>query len=68
MCRDHTFDSGIIYGGTGKLLGMQVFGAFIVLAWVFLTVTPIFLALKQFDLLRIPTEVQVSVHVRPLSL
>lgn len=68
VCRDEWeeggYQGGIIHGGRGKLLGVQLLGAITVLAWVTLTIGPTFLLLRYFDLFRVPTEVQISVHVR----
>jgi Ammonium Transporter Family len=67
LCRRGVkFDCGIIYGGNGKQLGVQLLGIASLLAWVFVTITPLFLILRWADLLRVPAEVQLSVHVRTL--
>ena len=58
------YDSGVFYGGNGKLLGVQCLGVLCLLTWVSITIAPIFLLLKRFKLLRVPAEVQISVHVR----
>lgn len=60
------FEGGIIHGGRGKLLGVQVLGGVVIIAWVALTIGPTFYLLKYFNLFRVPTEVQISVHVRSL--
>jgi hypothetical protein len=58
------FEAGIIHGGRGKQLGVQVLGIVVILAWVCLTIGPTFLVLKYFKVLRLSTELQLSVHVR----
>jgi ammonia channel protein AmtB len=58
------YDSGIIYGGNGKQLAMQLLGGCIVVLWTTLTIAPLFFLLRHFGMLRMPTEIQVSAHVR----
>lgn len=52
------------YGGSGKLLGMQFLGVTVLMAWCAAIMMPLFLLLRQLKVLRIPTDAQISVHVR----
>jgi ammonia channel protein AmtB len=61
------FEGGIIHGGTGKQLGVQLLGITVILAWVCATIGPTFGLLKYFNMLRLSTELQISVHVRSVS-
>lgn len=56
-----------MYGGSGKLLGVQVFGALIIVCWSALVNLPLFFLLRHFKVLRIPLDAQLSVHVRSSS-
>jgi hypothetical protein len=71
LCRDmwdaEGFEGGIIHGGTGKQLGVQLLGITVILAWVCATIGPTFGLLKYFNMLRLSTELQISVHVRSVS-
>ena len=61
------YDEGVVYGGSGKLLGIQVFGSLIIVCWSALINLPLFFLLRHFKVLRIPLDAQLSVHVRPCS-
>lgn len=63
-CRDVDYDVGVAYGGNGKLLGMQFLGVVVLLTWCASIILPLFLLLRHFKVLRIPTDAQISVHVR----
>lgn len=66
ICRGVTYDEGVIYGGSGKLLGIQIFGALVIVVWSAIVNLPLFFLLRHFKVLRIPLDAQLSVHVRPL--
>jgi len=49
---------GVFYGGSGRLLGIQVVGVLIEIAWVCTTTTVLFLALKMAGILRTSADVE----------
>jgi ammonia channel protein AmtB len=63
-CRGVVYDQGVVYGGNGKLLGIQIFGVLVLVAWSAIINLPLFFGLRYFNVLRIPLDAQLSVHVR----
>lgn len=53
-------DGGLFYGGGFKFLGTQIFGVLCVIAWVAITMTIIFLAIKHTVGLRVSTEEEIE--------
>ena len=53
-------DGGLFYGGGFKFLGTQIFGVLCVIAWVAITITIIFLAIKHTVGLRVSTEEEIE--------
>ena len=51
-------DAGLFYGGSGRLLGVQIVGVLIEFAWVSVMATLLFMALKLMGILRTPADVE----------
>lgn len=49
-------DWGVLYGGNGKQLGIQVLGVVVIMGWVTAIMLPMWLTLKYFGLLRVEPE------------
>lgn len=52
-------DVGVVYGGSGRLLGAQILALLVLTAWSAATSGAVFLALSRAGLLRQPLEVEV---------
>ena len=52
--------TGLFYGGGFKLLGIQLIGVLTVLAWAFVTITIVFLAIKAIFGLRVSEEEEIT--------
>lgn len=52
---------GLLYGGPklGLLLGINILGAFIIMLWTLLLITPLFYGMSRFDLLRISRDEEI---------
>lgn len=57
-------DGGVIFGGSGRQLGVQLLGITVVLLWAAVIVTPAVFALRALGLLLVPRDAQLSAHVR----
>lgn len=53
-------DGGLFYGGGFKFLGVQTFGVLCVIAWVAITMTVVFLAIKNTIGLRVSREEEIE--------
>ena len=50
--------AGVFYGGRGNLLGIQILGVLIEIAWVVTMTTILFVSLKLAGILRTPADVE----------
>lgn len=60
MLRSGKTDVGVLYGGDGHQLGVQILGAIVISTWTFLINIPLFSYLSATGLLRVSQEEEIT--------